>query len=82
MTDPASKPTASLVNHLLSLSRVSEICPVILGDYDRAVISEIAMRLMSPGQIVQADASVICDTTREADKPARIMTRPDTAGMP
>lgn len=28
------------------------------------------------------DLASICDTTRESDKPACILTRPDTAGMP
>lgn len=53
-----------------------------LGYEEHLAVEEALRRLMSPGQIKPADAPVICDTTREADVPALIMTRHDTAGMP
>lgn len=79
MTDPARITTATLLAMLRMLKATSRY---VFDDYDRSVIAEIERRVMLPKHIKQADAPVICDTTRESEKPARILTRPDTAGMP
>lgn len=53
-----------------------------LGSREHLAVEEVLRRLMSSGQTAKTDKPDICDTMRESETPARIMTRPDTAGMP
>lgn len=77
--DRASIPTTTLLAMLRLLRETSNYG---FDDHDRSVIAEIGRRVILAEQIVLADKPDVCDTTREEEEPARIMTCPDTAGMP